>query len=258
MTPIVIRDLSFRRGAKPILDGVHLDVASGEIFCILGRNGAGKSTLLHCLLGLLAPESGEIHIFGDRLAQLSRIEVARRIAFVPQASQAAFAFTVAQLVLMGRMARLSGLGAPKPLDRRKADEAMARVGIAALREKPITQLSGGERQLALIARALAQEAPILVMDEPTAGLDLGNQGRILALNRDLARDGATIVMTSHLPDQAFNLRCKVGLLKQGRFIAAGPVKKVCGTEAMNELYDANLWRLDAPEAELVAYLPRLD
>lgn len=258
MRPIVIHDLSFRRGAKTILDGVHLNVAAGEIFCILGRNGAGKSSFLHCLLGLLAPESGEIRILGDRLSQLSRVEVARRVAFVPQAAQSAFAYTVAQLVLMGRMARLAGLGAPRLLDRRKAEEAMARVGIAALREKPITQLSGGERQLALIARALAQEAPILVMDEPTAGLDLGNQGRILALVRDLAHDGATIVMTSHLPDQAFNLQCNVGLLKQGRFIAAGPVKEVCRTEAMNELYDANLRRLEAPDAGLAAYLPRLD
>jgi len=258
MTPIIIRDLCFRRDARSILDGIGLAVKAGEIFCILGQNGAGKSTLLHCLLGLLAPQSGEIRILGDELQCLSRSEIARRIAFVPQASQPAFAFTVAQLVLMGRMARLSGMGAPSPADRRKAEEAVERVGLTGLREKPVTQLSGGERQLTLIARALAQEAPILVMDEPTASLDLGNQGRILALCRDLARDGATIVMTSHLPDQAFNLQCQVGLLKNGRFIAAGPVAAVCKTEAMEMLYDTRLQRLGDLDSGLAAYAPRLD
>lgn len=184
--------------------------------------------------------------------------MAKRIAYVPQSTQSAFAFDVAHMVLMGRLTYVGRMGAPSRRDRLFAETSMERVGVLPLRDRLFTELSGGERQLVLIARALAQDAPILVMDEPTASLDLGNQGRILGLVRDLAGTGKSIVMTTHLPDQAFNLKCKVALMKAGRITAVGPVAEICSTESISALYGAPLLGLTGgANNELTAFAPRL-
>ncbi len=260
MKRVEISNLSFRHRKRDalILDQIRLEVGESEILSILGPNGAGKSTLLHCLLGLAHPESGAIRLCGTNISSLSRLEIARRIAYVPQFTQSAFAFTVAQMVLMGRTAYIDRLGSPSSADREIADCAIEEIGISHLRLKPFTQLSGGERQLVLIARAVAQDAPIIVMDEPTASLDLGNQGRVLGLMRKLAAAGKSLIMTTHLPDQAFNLKSRAGLLKSGRLVALGPVRDVCTLEAMSELYGARLLRLSDDGGDgLAAYLPAL-
>ncbi len=260
MKAIEIVDLSFRHNVRDarVLSDVSLDLDRGEIIAILGPNGAGKSALVLCLLGLFPRERGSVRLNGEDIDTLSRAEMARRIAYVPQSTQSAFAFDVAHMVLMGRSAHIEGMGSPSRRDRRFAEKAMEQVGVWPLRDRLFTELSGGERQLVLIARALAQDAPIVVMDEPTASLDLGNQGRILGLVRDLARMGKSVVMTTHMPDQAFNLNCKVALIKSGRLTAIGPVTEICTAESMSALYGARLLRLTGGAAnELTAFVPRL-
>ncbi|WP_161915183.1 ABC transporter ATP-binding protein [Methylosinus sp. C49] len=255
-----IVDLCFRRGAKRelTLDSVSFALRAGELLALLGPNGAGKSTLVHCLLGLATPERGTVRAQGDELRGLSRRDIARRIAYVPQSGYSAFAFTVEQLVLMGRTAHIDGIGSPSLRDREIARRAMCDIGVDHLRAEPVTQLSGGERQLALIARAVAQDAPIIIMDEPTSSLDLGNQGRVLGLMKSLAADGKAVIMTTHLPDQAFNLDARVALLRGGRLIAEGRALDVCDRESMSRLYGAPLLRLEDAEARgVVAFVPEL-
>ncbi|WP_331938716.1 ABC transporter ATP-binding protein [Methylosinus sp.] len=258
---IEIVDLSFRRapGRERVLDSISLSARAGELLVLLGPNGAGKSTLVHCLLGLATPEQGRVRALGDDLHGLGRREIAKRIAYVPQAGHSAFAFTVQQMALMGRAAHMDGVGSPSPQDHEIVRRALIDIGVDHLRKKPFTQISGGERQLVLIARAVAQDAPIIVMDEPTSSLDLGNQGRVLTLMKNLAAAGKTVVMTTHLPDQAFNLRARVALLRGGRLIAEGTAAEVCDRDSMSRLYGAPMLRLAADDArDVVAFAPDLD
>jgi iron complex transport system ATP-binding protein len=260
MKRIEVANLSFRHEFQGvlILDDVNFSVGDNEILAILGPNGAGKSTLIHCILGLCRTHAGVVRLFGNDISDLSRGEIAKYVAYVPQASHAAFAFTVEQMVLMGRTAHITAMGSPSRRDREFAEQSIVDVGIGHLRRKRFTQLSGGERQLVLIARALAQDARIIVMDEPTANLDLSNQGRVLSLMREMAANGKSVIMTTHLPDQAFNLQCRVALLKAGRLLAAGPVETICTPDAMSELYDARLLQLCSnANGGLAAYVPDL-
>ncbi|MBG0808391.1 ABC transporter ATP-binding protein [Methylosinus sp. H3A] len=258
---IEIADLSFRRaaGRELVLDSISLTAHAGELLVLLGPNGAGKSTLVHCLLGLTTPEQGHVRALGDELRGLGRREIAKRIAYVPQAGHSAFAFTVQQIVLMGRTTHIDGVGSPSAQDHEIARRAMIDMGVDHLRKKPFTQISGGEQQLALIARAVAQDTPIIVMDEPTSSLDLGNQGRVLKLMKNLAAAGKTVVMTTHLPDQAFNLRARVALLRSGRLVAVGAAAEVCDRDSVSRLYGAPMLTLVAEDAKgVVAFAPDLD
>ena len=260
MKAVEVIGLSFQRPrqATPILDDIGLDLAEGETICIIGPNGAGKSTLVMCVLGLLRYAGGRVAIAGDDIATLSRVELARRAAYVPQGAHSTFAFSVRDIALMGRTAHFGSMSAPSSRDRRIADEALERTGIGHLRERRFAELSGGERQLVLIARALAQDAPFIVMDEPTSGLDLGNQRRVLAMIRELAQAGKSVVMTTHAPDQALNLNCRVGLLRAGRLVARGPAAEICDQPTMEALYGTPLTRLTNAERKgLAAYIPFL-
>jgi iron complex transport system ATP-binding protein len=255
---IEIHSLSFRRAERLVLDSISFTLEAGRMLVLLGPNGAGKSTLVHCLLGLAAPDHGHVRALGDDLRSLARREIAKRIAYVPQAGHSAFAFSVEQMVLMGRSAHIEAAGSPSAEDRDIARHAMVDTGIDHLRKKAFTQISGGERQLALIARALAQDAPIIIMDEPTSSLDLGNQGRVLDLMRKLAASRKSVIMTTHLPDQAFNLKARVALLRDGRMIAEGPAEEICDLSSMRRLYGAPLLRLKDDGARgVVAFVPDL-
>jgi iron complex transport system ATP-binding protein len=158
----------------PVGRGVSLAVGPGETLCLLGPNGSGKTTLFRALLGLLPAQGGRVRVGGDDLDRLSRREIANRMAYVPQAHAPPFPFAARDIVLMGRTARMGAFAAPGRADRAATDAAMERLGIGALADADYSRLSGGQRQLVLVARALAQEAPLLVMDEPTASLDFGN------------------------------------------------------------------------------------
>lgn len=262
MNLVEIVGLSFHRvpgNGSFTLEDINLAVSEGEMLCILGPNGAGKSTLLGCLLGLVEGWRGSIRLAGHDIRKLSRQAIAKLVAYLPQSSESIFDFEVRQMVLMGRKPHFNSLGTPSDKDRRCADLALERVGIVHLREKRFTELSGGEQRLVLIARALAQDTPIIVMDEPTTALDLRNQGRVLSLIRKLSRQGKAVIMSTHVPDQAFLLNCRVALMKAGRIWACGYASTTCCEAVMNSLYETSLRKLsDNRQEGLVAFLPDLE
>lgn len=194
-------------GGKPIGRGLEVSVEAGRILCLLGPNGCGKTTLFRTLLGLIPPVAGRVLLAGRPITAMRRAEIAQAISYVPQAHAPPFPFEALEVVLMGRTARLGTFGQPGRMDRHRAQAAMERLGIADLAGRDYSRLSGGQRQLVLIARALAQDTPLIVMDEPTASLDFGNQAHVLAqisgLVRDAVSEGRGVILSTHDPDQAF-------------------------------------------------------
>lgn len=195
---------------------LSLSVVDHEILCLLGPNGSGKSTLFKTLLGLIPSLAGTVYVKGRPLTQWSRTELAREVAYVPQAQSGAFPFTMHDIVLMGRSARLGRFASPSSHDHRVAAKCLEQMGIASLSQRRYTEVSGGERQLALIARALAQEPTVMVMDEPTASLDFGNQIRVLDYIQKMREQGMGILLCTHQPDHALRIADRIVLLKEGR------------------------------------------
>lgn len=234
------RALGFGYGAKVVGRDVDLEVRPGEVLCLLGPNGSGKTTLFKTMLGLLAPQAGEVRLGGVPMADLSRQEIARCTAYVPQAHAAHFPFRVLDMVVMGRTAHLGLFAAPTREDHRKALEALEALGIDELAEAEYTRISGGQRQLALIARALAQDAPAIVMDEPTASLDFGNQVVVLCEVKRLAETGLAVLLSTHDPDHAFSVGNRVALLDGGRLIAQGAPHEVLTPERLHAVYGVSV------------------
>jgi iron complex transport system ATP-binding protein len=230
------RRLGFGYPGKPVGRDVDLAVGAGEVICLLGPNGSGKTTLFKTLLGLLPAQGGEVWIDDRPLARLPRAEVARRVAYVPQAHAAHFPYTVLDMVIMGRTAHLGPFARPGPRDRAAALAALETLGIRDLADADYTKVSGGQRQLGLIARALAQAAPLIVMDEPTASLDFGNQALVLREVRALAAQGYGIVLSTHDPDHAFACGTEVALLHDGGLAAHGPPETVLTAARLEAVY----------------------
>lgn len=230
-----VRNFSYRRspGQPPLFAEVNLHLGAGEILCLLGPNGTGKTTLLRCLIGALRADTGEVQVDGQPYSATRAM--ARLMAYVPQAA-ADSGLTLLDMALMGRTPHLPPLAMPGHNDRLIARQALARTGVAHLEERPFNRVSGGERQLALIARALAQQPRLLVMDEPTASLDLGNQARVLRTVRDLAREGMTVLVTTHQPEHALLLGAKVVALSGGRVLAHGSAPDVLQPPLLSRLY----------------------
>jgi iron complex transport system ATP-binding protein len=239
--PLVrVRDASFRYGQRDILRDLTLDVRRGEILSVLGRNGCGKTTLLRCIAGALTPSGGSVQIGGEEIHRLAPPARARRIGFLFQDHVPSFPFAVRDVVLMGRAPHLSFFGFPGARDHALADEAIARVGIQELTDRPYTRLSGGERQLVLLARILVQQPDVILLDEPTAHLDLRNQVLTLRIVRALATDGVSLIMTTHDPNHALWFGGRAALMKDGRFVAVGPASEVMTESTLTATYDVDV------------------
>lgn len=233
---LAAKNLGFGYRGHRVGSDVSLELAPGEVLCLLGPNGSGKTTLFKTLLGLLPPQQGSVLIDGGDVRTLTRDAIARQISYVPQAHAAFFPYTVGETVLMGRTAHLGLFSAPSARDREATAAAIGRMGIAHLADAIYTRVSGGERQLALIARALAQEARVVIMDEPTANLDFGNQVRVLERIRALAGEGVGVLLSTHDPDHAFLCADRVAMLHQGRLMACGAVGDVMTPDKLQQIY----------------------
>lgn len=221
MAELALLQLSTGYGDRVVGANLSFVVKAGEVTCLLGANGCGKTTLLKTLLGLLPPLAGTVEIHQQRLQDLKAKQLAQWVGYVPQAHQDLFPYTVLEMVLMGRTAHVAWLSTPGPKDQAIARACLAQMGISHLSARRYTQLSGGERQLVLIARALAQQPRILIMDEPTASLDFGNQIRVLAMIEQLKAQGLAILLTTHQPEHAHQVADSVVLLHQGQILAQG-------------------------------------
>lgn len=230
------RGLGYGYPGRAVGRGLDLELGAGEVLCVLGPNGGGKTTLFRTLLGLLPVQAGTVRLEGQSLEALQRADVARRMGYVPQGHSAQFAFTVREAVLMGRTAHVGLFAAPGAADRDAAESAIRALGIGELAERVVTELSGGERQLAMIARALAQGARALVLDEPTASLDFGNQVRVLREIQRLAAQGYAIVFSTHDPGQAFLAASRVLLLARGGARRQGTPAEVITADNLRDVY----------------------
>jgi iron complex transport system ATP-binding protein len=244
-----VQELAFGYPGKEVGRGVSFDLAGGEVLCLLGPNGGGKTTLFKTILRLLAPRQGRVAVDGEPITGRSRPRLARVFGYVPQAQLGIFPFTVVEIVLMGRTAHIGPFATPSRGDRAIAEEMLGVLGIAHLGARPYTEISGGERQLTLIARALAQQPAILVMDEPTASLDFGNQVRVLGEIAQLARRGIAVMLSTHDPDHAFLCAHRVALLHQGRLARFGPPDLVITRESLREVYGVEVTVTEVPRAD---------
>ncbi|GEP59095.1 iron ABC transporter ATP-binding protein [Reyranella soli] len=234
------RGLSIGYDGRTVAAGIDLTVARGDVLCLLGPNGAGKTTLFKTLLGLLPPIAGDVTVGERPLGSLTRAELAKSMAYVPQAQVMEFAYTVLDLVLMGRTAHLGPFSAPGRRDHERAHAALADLGIADLADAEANRISGGQRQLCLVARALAQDAPLLVMDEPTASLDLGNRLLVLERVRALKAQNYGVVFSTHDPDQARELATTVAVIAGGRLAAYGAPQDTVTGPILSAVYGVDV------------------
>ena len=223
-------------GTKTIVEGVTLSLTHGEVLCLLGPNGAGKTTLFRTLLGLQPALRGDVRLDGRALGAWQPRALAQRLGYVPQAHIPAFPFRVADMVAMGRAPHLHLFATPGPADWKEVDTALEAVGVSHLRERAYNELSGGEQRLVLIARVLAQRSSILLLDEPTANLDYGNQIRFMRTVRTLAGLGYGILMTTHMPEHAFQCATSVLALFGGRVQAQGTPQEVITERLLRRMY----------------------
>lgn len=249
MTAVIRADsITIGYSGRVVGSQLSLSVLDHEILCLLGPNGSGKSTLFKTLLGLIPALSGTVYIKNAPLSRWSRNDLARQMAYVPQAQSGSFAFTVLEIVLMGRSVRIGHFSGPSRQDRRIAMRCLDQMGIASLADRIYTEISGGERQLALIARALAQEPAVMVMDEPTASLDFGNQIRVLDYIQTMRGQGMGILLCTHQPDHALRIADRIVLLKHGKL-------RQLDTTSGAEIVSSLAWLYDLDERVVAASLP---
>ena len=231
-----IQNLSFSYGKRDVLHQVKFHAEKGELLCVLGPNGAGKSTLFRCILGTISTYSGTISFDGTDLRTLPARELARHIAYIPQSHRPTAGYSVLDTALMGITRQLGAFSQPKEEHAALAMGALQQVGIEQLAQRDFAHLSGGEQQLVLIARAITQQAAVMVMDEPMSSLDYGNQLHILQQVKDLTRQGYTVLLSTHNPQHALQFADRILALCDGRVAAFGRTGEVLTPELLQKLY----------------------
>ena len=245
--------------SRTVIKDVNMTLKEGEILSILGPNGAGKTTLLNCMAKLLTPDSGDIFLLGTDIRDMGAREVAGIVGYVPQTHVPVFGYTVLNFVMMGRAPKIGIFRRPGIEDEDAAFEALETLNIAHLANRPYTDISGGERQQATIARAIAQNPSVILFDEPTAHLDYGNQHRILLLLRSMAYRGFSVVLTTHNPDHAILLGGSAAVLDRDGHLATGESHDVITEARLMSLYRTNLRMTYVPEvSRTVCVTPSLD
>lgn len=222
--------------ARSVMEHFNLEVLNGSVTAILGPNGAGKTTLLNLALGWLHPQSGQILLANQPLQDYTRRDLGKWMGLVPQSEHIPFEFSLPEYILLGRAPHLPPLAMPAEADYQIALQALKQVGLGSLQNRSILSLSGGERQLVLVARALAQQPRLLLLDEPTSHLDLSNKGRLVHLLRDLAAQGVTILFTTHEPEVASVLATDLILMREGRVLETGTFDQVFTSDSLTRLY----------------------
>lgn len=252
---VEVSGLCFAYGERPVLRGVSFTAEPGELIALLGPNGAGKSTLMRCMLGLLKTYTGQIRMEGQDIRGLSRGLLSKRAAYIPQNAPAVFNYSVLDAVLMGATNSVGVIGSPGAEHERRAMETLEGLGIAHLAKRGCEELSGGERQLVLLARALLQNARFLVMDEPTANLDYGNQTRVMEHVSELAGRGYTILFSTHDPNQALLYANRALTLWEGSVLTDGTPDTALTEAVLKTLYGIDVRRSILPDGTEVC-VPR--
>lgn len=247
--------ISFSYGGHNVLKEVSFSAREGDFLAVLGPNGVGKSTLFRCILGIISSYKGSIKIDGTDIRSLSKREMARRIAYIPQIHRPTFGYTVLDTVLMGTARQVGTFSQPKKHQLEIAWDAMGQLGIEALADRNFAHLSGGEQQLVLVARAIAQQADILVMDEPTSSLDYGNQLRVLQKVKGLSERGYTVLLSTHNPQHVLTFAGGLLALADGCVAAFGKPEDTMTAELMRKLYNINVDFMEAPCGKVI--VPRL-
>lgn len=251
-----LSNVSVSYGQRRVLDGVSLEVESGQVVALVGPNGAGKSTLIRAVSGVVPMQSGEARVNGEALHTLSTMERARFVAVVPQAHSLPAAFTVEEVVLMGRTAHLGWLGRAGDSDRQLVRHALDQTQLLALSERYVGELSGGEQQRVLLARALAQDTPVMLLDEPTTHLDLQHRENLIRLVRDLALEkNLAILMVLHDLNLAGLYAQRVALLVGGRLEATGSAAEVLTEARLSQVYHMRVRVIPHPEHGTPLVLP---
>ena len=256
-TLLSFEEVGLRLGGRDILSGVSLVVRPGEVLGLLGRNGAGKTSLIRMATRQLMPHQGQIRLRGESIGDLSRRALARSIATVPQDVHVPFSFRAGEIVLMGRLPHQRALGFETPEDVEIARDAMAQVGVSGLADRPIDVLSGGERQLVLFARALAQQPDCLLLDEPTAFLDLRHRLEVLRVVRSFVANGGAAVVVSHDFSLAARVCDRIAVLAEGKVVADGPPGEALSPKGIEAGFGVDVDVLEAPDGRPVI-VPRFE
>lgn len=256
-----VKNLTFKYpgSGRNVLDRAQLQLGQGEILCILGPNGAGKTTLLNCMAGLLTPKSGSIHLCGRDLSSMTEREIAKLVGYVPQLHTPAFDYSVLDFVLMGRAPKTAFFRGPSAEDKEFCLDILNSMNLEHIAEKSYLQISGGERQQLLIARALVQEPKVVLFDEPTAHLDYGNQHRVLQRIRQMADDGYSVIITTHNPDHALLLDDRVAIVNKNGKIVQGSSREILKEEILCDVYNTELKLLQIEQiGRTVCVVPELE
>lgn len=251
-----VTNLAFSYKKEMILKDLSFDLHAGQSVCLLGKNGVGKSTLFKCLLQLLKPTAGKIMIDGQELQTYSRKQLSQLIAYIPQKQTGHLQFTVFEMVLMGTTSRLKTYQQPGPAEYELVEAALEQLNITNLRDKLFSEISGGEQQLVIIARSIAQQSQIIIMDEPCANLDYGNQIMILEMIQKLCEQGYLIIQATHDPNHALQYADQVLILKEGKLVGQGAPREVLTEERLEEIYCVPITIYELTKAGQSVCLPK--